>query len=97
MGFSEEDKYMITSLRENKQYSAFRFFIEFLNKNSTRNGLDYLMKKIELTLRWNVCQEVAVLEQHILQTILMLCKNCLWVEKINHKHTAAFWHFEYKL
>ena len=47
MVFSEEDKHMIRSLRENKQLSARRSLTEFSNKNSTRNGLDYLMKKID--------------------------------------------------
>ena len=47
MVFSEEDKHMIRSLREKKQFSARRFLTEFPNKNSTRNSLDYLMKKID--------------------------------------------------
>ena len=47
MVLSEEDKHMIRSLRENKQFSARRFLTEFPNKNLTRNGLDYLMKKID--------------------------------------------------
>ena len=38
---------MIRSLRENKRFSARRFLTEFPNKNSTCNGLDYLMKKID--------------------------------------------------
>ena len=36
MVFSEEDKHMIRSLRENKQLSARRFLTEFPNKNSTQ-------------------------------------------------------------
>ena len=48
MVFSEEDKHMIRSLREIKQVSARHFLTEFPNKNSTRNGLDYLMKKIDV-------------------------------------------------
>ena len=47
MVFSEEDKHIIMSLRENKQFSARRFSTEFPNKNSARNGLDDLMKKID--------------------------------------------------
>ena len=47
MVFSEEDKHMIRSLRENKQFSAHRFLREFPNKYSTRNGLDYLIIKID--------------------------------------------------
>ena len=47
MIFSEEDKHIIKSLRENKQYSVRRFLTEFPNINSKRNGLDYLLKKID--------------------------------------------------
>ena len=42
-----EDKHMIRGLWENKQFSARRFSPEFPNTNLTRNGLDYLMKKID--------------------------------------------------
>ena len=38
---------MIMSLREKKQFSACRFLTEFPSKDSTRNDLDYLMKKID--------------------------------------------------
>ena len=38
---------MIRSLPEKKRFSARRFLTEFPNKNLTRNGLDYLMKKID--------------------------------------------------
>ena len=47
MVFSEEDKHMKKSLRENKQYSAHRFLTEFSNINSKCNGLDYMLKKID--------------------------------------------------
>ena len=47
MVFSEEDKHMIKSLREDKQFSSRRFLTEFPNKNSKRNGLDYLLKTID--------------------------------------------------
>ena len=47
MVFSEEDKHMIRSLREKKQFSDRRFLTEFSYKNSISNGLDYLLKKID--------------------------------------------------
>ena len=47
MVFSEEDRHMIRSLRENKQFSVRRFSTELPHKYSTRNGLDYPMKKID--------------------------------------------------
>ena len=47
MAFSEKDKLMIKSLRENKQYRARRFLTEFPNKDWTRSGLDYLLKKTD--------------------------------------------------
>ena len=47
MLFSEEDNHMIMSLREKKQFNARRFLTEIPIKNSARNGLDYLMTKID--------------------------------------------------
>ena len=51
MVLSEEDKHMIKSLRQNKQYCARRYFTEFPNKISIRNGLDYLLKNIDTSVK----------------------------------------------
>lgn len=47
MPFTEEDKHLIKVLREEKRYSSRRFLKEFPNRNWSRKGLDYLLKKID--------------------------------------------------
>lgn len=47
MPFTEEDKHLIKVLREEKRYSSRQFLSEFPNKNWSRGGLDYLLKKID--------------------------------------------------
>ena len=46
MSFTVEDKHLIKVWREEKRYSS-RWLLEFPNKNWTRGGLDYLLKKID--------------------------------------------------
>lgn len=49
MAISIEDKYLILGLRKNKQYSAKRLKSEFPHKQWSLRGLNYLLKKIDLT------------------------------------------------
>jgi len=49
MPFSEENKYAIKCLRQNKNYSARRFLKEFPNKGWTLGGLNVLIRKIDGT------------------------------------------------
>jgi hypothetical protein len=47
MPFSNEDKFVIKILREEKRYSSRKLLKEFPNKKWSRRGLDYLLKKID--------------------------------------------------
>lgn len=47
MPFTQEDKQLIKVLRKEKHYSSRRLLSEFPNRNWTRRGLDYLIKKID--------------------------------------------------
>lgn len=47
MPFTEEDKHLIKSLREEKHYSSRQFLKEFPHRHWTRSGLDKLLKKID--------------------------------------------------
>jgi len=49
MAFSEEDKHVITFLRENKHYGAKRFLKEFPHKSWSRGRLDKTIRKIVRT------------------------------------------------
>ena len=49
MAFTEEDKHVITFLRNNKNYGAKRFLKEFPNKGWTLGGLNALLSKIDKT------------------------------------------------
>src|SRR5260221_21968 len=49
MAFSEEDKYVIKCLREEKNYSARRFLKEFPGRGWSLGGLNHLLRKIEST------------------------------------------------
>ena len=47
--FSNEDKQVIKFLREQKGYSAKRFLKEFPQKDWSKSGLEYLIRKIDAT------------------------------------------------
>ena len=47
--FSNEDKQVIKFLREQKGYSAKRFLKEFPQKDWSKSGLEYLIRKIDVT------------------------------------------------
>jgi len=47
MVFTADDKQLIKSLRQSKGYSSRRFLKEFLQKNWTRRGLDYVLSNID--------------------------------------------------
>ena len=49
MPFSTEDKIVIKHYRIEKNYSAMKLLREFPDKNWTRSGLDYLLRKIDET------------------------------------------------
>ena len=49
MPFTEEDKHLIKVLREEKRYSSRQLLAEFPTKNWSRGGLDYLLKKIDVS------------------------------------------------
>jgi len=49
MGISIEDKYLITSLRENKKYGVKRLLKLFPNKNWSLDGLKALIEQIDNT------------------------------------------------
>jgi len=53
MGISIEDKYLITSLRENKKYGAKRLLKLFPNKNWSLDGLKALIEKLTTQVLWD--------------------------------------------
>ena len=98
MVLSEEDKH-IRSLRENKQVIARRFLTEFLNKDLTRNGLDYLMKKIDAhaavkRLSGSGRPRTACTADNVVQELVRSSGKSTQTHRINPNTPN---HFEYKL
>jgi len=89
MSFSEEDKYVIKILRQNKHYGAKRFLKEFPHKSRSRGGLDIRLfaRLIVLELR-NVFSAVAIGALLELLTKLKKFKHLLTTRNIYRRHAV---------